>query len=155
MKIWCVDSAVYYTTHSQLFLTKEEAQNEYDQHTHGYCKMYQVEDIWHWCARNFQRVVNEIVALRDNGDGYTLIYNLVNELRETAEHCDVENFSADMIIAREPVDCDDDRVYALGVAWFYENKLRHMQFLLNGLDYPFEHTPLYKKGWERNEPSNG
>ena len=65
MKIWCVEwSGLSHNIYNELFFTKSEAQAAYDRRCHPdcYCKMYQVEDIWRWCARNFQEVLTEIIG---------------------------------------------------------------------------------------------
>lgn len=155
MKIWCVDySGLSHNVYSSLFFTKEEAELQMDAlpKTGCYKKMYQVEDIWHWCARNFKRVVNEIVAERDSGDDFHYVYGLVEELRATAEHCGIEQFNADLVWIDNSYDRHlDDCV--LSVAWFYNDKLEHMMFKLEGCDSPVGRVPLYKRGWE-NETKN-
>ena len=151
MKIWCVDHAgLSPRISSDVFLTKEEAQAAYDKYDIDgfYRKMYQIEDIWHWCARHFKQVVNEIVASRDSGEGYHYIYNLVEELRKTAEHCGVEKFSFDLIWADMSWDRDYD-VCFLTLAWSQYGKLEHMYFKLNGCDKPYEYFPMYERGWEQ------
>lgn len=153
MKIWCVSyySGLGYNDSSRLFLTKEEAQNfYYNLHSSCECKMFQTTDIWHWCARHFRRVVNEIVALRDSGDNFTYIYGLVEELRETAKHCGIKEFCADLVWGDVSWEKDSDTCF-LSVAWYYDNKLEHMMFKMEGIDHPFKHTPLYKRGWEKHE----
>ena len=68
MKIWCVDHALTWNIHSDVYFTKEEAQERYDHYSSfkdAYVKMYQVEDIWHWCGRHFEKVVNEVIAFCD------------------------------------------------------------------------------------------
>ena len=49
MKIWCFDHAsLSYHIHSDLYFSKEEAQERYDAYNFdgAYRKLYQVEDIW-------------------------------------------------------------------------------------------------------------
>ena len=150
MKIWCVDHAgLSWNIRSDLYFTKEEAQAAYDKYDIDgfYRKMYMVEDIWGWCARNFRRVVNEIVALRDSGDNFHYIYGLVEELRETAAHCGVEQFSADLVWGDVSWETEWDTCF-MSVAWYHDGKLEHMNFLLNGIDHPWKYPALYKRGWE-------
>lgn len=150
MKIWCVDHAgLNPRISSDLYFSKEEAQAAYDKYNIDgfYRKMYMVEDIWHWCARNFKRVANEIVARRDSGDGFTYIYGLVEELRNTAAHCEVEKFSADLIWADTSWEKDHD-VCFLTMAWVQYGKMEHIYFRLNGCDVPWNFKPIYEREWE-------
>ena len=70
MKIWCVDHAgLSFNTYSELFFTKEEAQDRYDSLYAGpgsYRKMYQVSDIWGWCGRHFDEVILEDIQMQNN-----------------------------------------------------------------------------------------
>ena len=128
MKIWCVDHAgLTFNIYSDLFFTKEEAQNFYDSLYAGpgsYRKMYQVEDIWGWCGRHFDQVILEVLASRDSGDDFIFVHGLVAELKEAAAHCGLEQFSADACWSDEA----DNRVtdtFVLSVAWTSEGKLFH------------------------------
>lgn len=147
MKIWCVDwSGLGWNIHSELFFNKYKAEECYEKHaSHGcYAKIRQVEDIWNWCARHFEYVVNEVLCSRDNGDGATLIYGMVEELREAAKHCGVDNFSADMILIREDFDspqCD----YALSIAWMSERKLIHRLYHIEGVDIPTNYPTIIER----------
>ena len=79
MKIWCVDHALTWNIHSEVYFTKEEAQERYDHYSSikdAYVKMYQVEDIWGWCGRHFDQVILEILNSRDNGDDSIYIYGI-------------------------------------------------------------------------------
>ena len=88
MKIWCVDHAgLGFNVYSELFFTKEEAQDRYDSLYAGpgsYRKMYQVNDIWGWCGRHFNEVIIEILASRDTGDDSTYIFGLRDEIIEAS-----------------------------------------------------------------------
>lgn len=135
MKIWCVDySALSWHISSDLYLTKEEAQCRYDSLSDNcYRKMYQVEDIWGWCARNFCRVVEEIVASRDSGDGFYYVRDLDDELRAVAAHCKVEEFDVSVMCAES----GNDKLlkpYFISVAWYHDGELGHMTFGFEGLD---------------------
>ena len=147
MKIWCVDwSALSHSIHSELFFTLYEAENFYDSLFCGcYRKMYQVEDIWGWCARHFERVITEIVTSRDSGDDFTYIWGMVNEIKEAAAHCGLTDFVADMVIARDAYDCDDTNTYVLTVAWFYNGKLHHYLDKFEGLDCQYDCPTLVEK----------
>ena len=88
MKIWCFDHAsLSYHIHSDLYFSKEEAQERYDAYNFNgaYRKLYQVEDIWGWCGRHFNEVIIEILASRDVGDGSIHIFGLRDEIVEAAE----------------------------------------------------------------------
>ena len=121
MKIWCVDhAALSWNIRSDIYFTKKEAQAEYDKYDIDgfYRKMYQVEDIWGWCARNFDQVVLEVLVSRDTGDDSTYIYGLVDELREAAAHCKLEHFCIEGFWVNR-------YEFALNIAWFHEGQL-HM-----------------------------
>lgn len=148
MKIWCVDHALTWSIHSEVYFTKEEAQERYDHYSSikdAYVKMYQVEDIWGWCARNFEKVLYEIITSRDSGEDFTYIWGMVNEIKEAAEHCGVENFSADMIIAHD--DCYDPEytVYVLSVAWFQDGKMFHQMYKFYGIDTPYNYPTIVER----------
>lgn len=127
MKIWCVDySGLSHMIDSTLFFTKAEAQNRYDTLPNADCykKMYQVEDIWGWCGRNFDQVIHEVLASRDSGDDFIFVHGLIEELKDAAAHCGLEQFSADACWSDEA----DNRVtdtFVLSVAWVSEGKLFH------------------------------
>ena len=121
MKIWCVDHAgLSWNIRSDLYFTKEEAQAQYDKYDIDgfYRKMYQVEDIWGWCARNFDKVIIEVLVSRDDGDEAIYIYGLIDELREAAAHCKLEHFRIEGFWL-SPYE------FALNIAWFHEGQL-HM-----------------------------
>ena len=148
MKIWCVDYAgLSHMVHSTLFFTKTEAENHYDALPNFGCykKMYQVEDIWGWCGRHFDKVLYEIITSRDSGDDYTYIWGMVNEIKEAAEHCGVENFSADMIIAHDGGYDPEYTVYVLSVAWFQDGKMHHQMYKFYGLDIPYNYPTIMER----------
>ncbi len=128
MKIWCVDHAgLVFNIYSELFFTKEEAQNRYDSLYAGpgsYRKMYQVNDIWGWCGRHFDEVILEVLNSRDSGDDFIFVHGLVEELKEAAAHCGLEQFSADACWQTEFPDKVTDQ-FVLSVAWISEGKLFH------------------------------
>lgn len=123
MKIWCVDHAgLDFNVYSELFFTKEEAQDYYNSLEYlsitNYRKMYQVEDIWGWCGRHFDEVIIEILASRDTGDDSTYTFGLRDEIVEAAEHCGLEQCN---------VECFWVNRYelVLSVAWIGEGELKH------------------------------
>lgn len=149
MKIWCVDYAgLSYHISSHLFFDKMEAENFYESRNHcgNYVKMYQVEDIWGWCARNFQKVVNEVVAFRDNGDNFTSVYGMVEELKEAARHCGVEQYD----ISAFWLDHDDQ--FVLTVAWFHDGKLHQYTDCFYGLANVYNYPTIVERRskWEKN-----
>lgn len=141
MKIWCVDYAgLSYHVSSHLFFTKEEAEDFYESRNHcgNYVKMYQVEDIQGWCGRHFDRVVGEVVASRDNGDNYTYIYGLADELREAAAHCKLEQFNVDAFWT-------SDYTFVLSVAWVSEGKLYHYTDQLDAIDGQYNYPTIVER----------
>ena len=142
MKIWCVDYAgLSYHISSHLFFDKMEAENFYESRNHcgNYVKMYQVEDIWGWCARNFQKVVNEVIAFRDNGDNFTSVYGMVEELKEAARHCGVEQYD----ISAFWLDHDDQ--FVLTVAWFHDGKLHQYTDCFYGLANVYNYPTIVER----------
>ena len=147
MKIWCFDHAsLSYHIHSDLYFSKEEAQERYDAYNFdgAYRKLYQVEDIWGWCGRHFNEVVLEVLASRDTGDGATYIYGLVNELKEAAAHCKLEHFSVDAFWINQYEFC-------LSVAWFHDGKLHHSTYHLDASDKFYEYPTIVERRskWEK------
>lgn len=136
MKIWCVDHALTWSIHSDVYFTKEEAQERYDHYSSikdAYVKMYQVEDIWGWCGRHFNEVILEVLNSRDTGDDAIYIFGLVNELKEAAEHCKLEHFRIEGFWV-------NDHEFALNIAWFHEGQLhmdtRHFDASDKFYEYP-------------------
>ena len=148
MKIWCVDHAgLSFNIYSELFFTKEEAQNRYDSLYAGpgsYRKMYQVTDIWGWCGRHFDEVILEVLNSRDDGDDSIYIFGLVNELREAAEHCKLEHFSIDGFWVNRYEFC-------LSVAWFHDGKLHHSTRHFDANDKFYEYPTIVERRskWEK------
>lgn len=142
MKIWCVDYAgLSYHISSHLFFDKMEAEDFYESRNHcgNYVKMYQVEDIWGWCARNFQKIVNEVIASRDNGDDFTSVYGMVEELKEAAQHCGVEHYD----ISAFWLDHDDQ--FVLTVAWFHDGKLHQYTDCFYGLANVYNYPSIVER----------
>lgn len=141
MKIWCVDhSGVSSHIYSSLFFTKQEAQAAYDNlcSPNSYCKMYQVEDIWRWCARNFNEVISEVLASRDDGNGKIYIYNMCNEIKEAALHCGVFQCSVDGFWT-------DEQGFVLSVAWYYDGKLNHRTWHFDARDDFYEYPTIVER----------
>lgn len=154
MKIWCVEYAgMNSIINRKLFFTKAEAENFYDYYGFegAYHKMYQVEDIWHWCARHFNEVLHEIITSRDSGDDFTYIWGMVDEIKAALEWCDIEDFTADMIVAHENEYDPEYTVYVLSVAWFYEGKMHHYMDKFYGLDVRYEYPTIIERRtkWEK------
>ena len=141
MKIWCFDHAsLSYNIHSDLYFSKEEAQERYDAYNFdgAYRKLYQVEDIWGWCARNFDKVVDEIISSRDDGDDHVYIYNMCNEIKEAAAHCKLEHFSVDGFWVNRYEFC-------LSVAWFHDGKLHHSTRHFDASDKFYEYPAIVER----------
>lgn len=148
MKIWCVDYAGFSPSiSSRLFFTKEEAE-DFDKawsFDGAYHKLYQVEDIWDWCASNFDKVVNEIISSRDDGDGSTFIYGMVNEIKEAAEYCGVEQFNVNGFWTK------GDEQFVLSVCWCHDGKLHHYTDWFYGIDAPYNYPTIVERRskWEK------
>ena len=147
MKIWCFDHAsLSYHIHSDLYFSKEEAQERYDAYNFdgAYRKLYQVEDIWGWCARHFDEVILEVLNSRDDDDDSIYIFGLVNELREAAEHCKLEHFSVDGFWVNRYEFC-------LSVAWFHDGKLHHSTRHFDADDRMYNYPTIVERRskWEK------
>lgn len=141
MKIWCVDHALTWSIHSDVYFTKEEAQERYDHYSSlkdVYVKMYQVEDIWGWCGRHFDKVILEVLSSRDTGDGAIYIFGLVNELKEAAVHCKLEHFSVDGFWVNE-------QEFVLSIAWMSEGKLNHRTHHFDASDKFYEYPTIVER----------
>lgn len=141
MKIWCVDySGLSHNIYSSLFFTKAEAELQMDAlpKTGCYKKMYQVEDIWGWCGRNFNEVIHEVIKSRDNGDDSIYIYGLVNELKEAAAHCGLEQFSVDAFWLNR-------YEFLLSVAWMSNGALHHNTRKFNAVDDRYEYPTIVER----------
>ena len=141
MKIWCVDYAgLSHMVHSTLFFTKAEAELQMDALPNSGCykKMYQVEDIWGWCGRHFDEVILEVLNSRDDGDDSIYIYGLVNELREAAAHCKLEQFSVEgfWLGAYE---------FCLSLAWVSDGKLYHHTRTFEATDKVYKYPTIVER----------
>lgn len=150
MKIWCVDYAGSIPRiNSRLFFNKREAE-DFDKSWSfdgAYHKMYQVEDIWGWCGRNFNEILREIIHSRYTyDDNSCYIYNMCNEIKEAAEHCDLKQFSVDGFWV-------DGEQFIVSVAWVSEDKLHHITHKVHGLDKPYHYPTIVERRskWEVTE----
>ena len=148
MKIWCVDHAgLGFNVYSELFFTKEEAQDRYDSLYAGpgsYRKMYQVEDIWGWCGRHFNEVIIEILASRDTGDDSTYIFGLRDEIIEAAEHCGLKQCSVECFWINR-------YEFVLSVAWISEGELKHQTRYFRADDKAYKYPTIVERRskWEK------
>ena len=142
MKIWCVDHAgLSFNIYSELFFTKEEAQDRYDSLYAGpgsYRKMYQVEDIWGWCGRHFNEVIIEILASRDTGDDSTYIFGLRDEIVEAAEHCGLKQCSVECFWINR-------YEFVLSVAWISEGELKHQTRYFRADDKAYKYPTIVER----------
>jgi hypothetical protein len=142
MKIWCVDHAgMSFSIYSDLFFTKEEAQDRYDSLYAGpgsYRKMYQVEDIWGWCGRHFDQVIIEILASRDTGDDSTYIFGLRDEIVEAAEHCGLKQCSVECFWMNR-------YEFVLSVAWISEGELKHQTRYFRADDKAYKYPTIVER----------
>ena len=148
MKIWCVDHAgLGFNVYSELFFTKEEAQDRYDSLYAGpgsYRKMYQVNDIWGWCGRHFNEVIIEILASRDTGDDATYIFGLRDEIIEAAEHCGLKQCSVECFWINR-------YEFVLSVAWISEGELKHQTRYFQADDKVYKYPTIVERRskWEK------
>ena len=154
MKIWCVDHAgLSWNIRSDLYFTKHEAEEKYNQYAAidgFYVKMYQVDDIWGWCARNFDKVIHEVLVSRDSGDDFIFVHGLIEELKEAAAHCGLEQFSADACWQTELPDKATDQ-FVLSVAWISEGKLFHRIHRFEALGAWYKNSTIVERRskWEK------
>lgn len=143
MKIWCVDhSGLDFNVYSELFFTKEEAQDRYDSLEHlsitSYRKMYQVEDIWGWCGRHFDQVIVEILASRDTGDDSIYIFGLRNEILEAAEHCGLKQYDVECFWVNR-------YEFVLSVAWNSEDGLKLQTRHFQASDKAYKYSTIVER----------
>ena len=141
MKIWCVDySGLGHTISGTLFFTKAEAELQMDALPNFGCykKMYQVEDIWGWCGRHFNEVINEVLASRDDGNDRIYIFGLCLELKEAAKHCKLSHSSVDGFWVNE-------NEFVLSVAWMSESNLYHRTWHFDARDDFYEYPTIVER----------
>lgn len=134
MKIWCVDhSGLSWNIHSDLYFTKEEAQAAYNKYDMDgfYRKMYQVEDIWGWCARHFEHIIER--ELEDCGlsTGIVDVNRFIQKIREAAVEVGVCEISVKAILTREGFD-DDISDFTVSIAWYQDHKMFHKMYAFEG-----------------------
>lgn len=63
MKVWAVNTPNTFSgmTHTSLFINKEDAEAKYNAFKSRGATMGQVEDIWDFCARNFDEIVMNVI----------------------------------------------------------------------------------------------
>lgn len=141
MKIWSFDHAsLSYHIHSDLYFSKEEAQERYDAYNFdgAYRKLYQVEDIWGWCGRHFNQIVVEVLSSRDDGNNAIYVFGLVKELNEAAEHCKLKMYNVDGFYVNE-------NEFVLSVAWVSEDKLIHRTFYFDARDDFYDYPTIVER----------
>lgn len=131
MKIWCVDYSGTFDSHmhSVLFLSEEEAKEWYEKFTYDgvYRKMYQVEDIWGFAARNFEQVIINLITAHTDDEGNTHIWNeegesLEEKIAKLAKQLDIQQFSYERWLTFDNPGID---IYAFSAAWVHEGELHH------------------------------
>ena len=129
MKLWNVDWATAFSSHiySELFFTEREADEFIENKNVSYTKKYQVEDIWHFTARNFERVISGIIEKRTSDDGNVSIWDdedvsIDEEIEAMAEELGIEQFSCERW---ETFGNPGISVYAFSAAWVYNGELHH------------------------------
>ena len=147
MKIWCIDySGMSSHIYSELFFTKLEAQAAFENHNlpNTYCKMYQVEDIWGWCGRNFDQVIHEILSSRDTGDDSTYIFGLRDEIIEAAKHCGLKQCSVECYWINR-------YEFVLSVAWISDGSLKHQTRYFRADDKAYKYPTIVERRtkWEK------
>ena len=130
MKLWNVEWATAFSSHtySELFFTEREADEFIEEHCAApYVKKYQVEDIWHFAARNFERVISDIIEKRTSDDGNVSIWDdedisIDEEIETLAEELGIKQFSCERW---ETFGNPGISVYAFSAAWVYNGELYH------------------------------
>lgn len=130
MKLWNVDWTSAFSNHvySELFFTEREADEFMEDHAGAsYIKKYQVEDIWHFAARNFERVIIDVIANRVSEDGNVSIWNdedvsIEEEIEALAEEFGIKQFSCERW---ETFGNPGISIYAFSAAWVYNGEFHH------------------------------
>lgn len=130
MKLWNVEWFTAFSSHiySELFFTEREADEFIEERcAASYAKKYQVEDIWHFAARNFERVISDIIEKRTSDDGNVSIWNdedvsIDEEIEALAGELGIKQFSCERWETFENPGID---VYAFSAAWVYDGELHH------------------------------
>ena len=129
MKIWCVDWATAFSSHtySELFFTECEADNFMENKGASYIKKYRVEDIWGFAARNFKQLIDNVIENRTSDDGNVRIWNdedvsIDEEIKTLAEEVGIKQFSCERW---ETFENPGISIYAFSAAWVYDGELHH------------------------------
>ena len=140
MKLWCVNYATYfsYHTHSEIFLREEDARKFYNSRPENcYRSISPVSDIWNWCARNFEEVLDFIVSqhfvCEDNcGEG---VYNISTLEQDIVDEMTEDGIGVRSVILKKTRESFDDSVndYSLSVAWMYDDYLHHKLYTFEGV----------------------
>lgn len=129
MKLWNVEWATAFSSHtySELFFTEREADEFMEHKGVPYVKKYQVEDIWHFAARNFERVISDTIENRTSDDGSVSIWNdedisIDEEIEALAGELGIKQFSCERW---ETFENPGISVYAFSAAWVYNGEFHH------------------------------
>ena len=140
MKLWCVNYATpfSYHTHSEIFLREEDARKFYNSRPENrYRSISPVSDIWNWCARNFEEVLNLIMDQHLVGEDNSgeEIYNVTTLVQDIANEMTEDGITERSVILKKTRSSFDDNVndYSLSVAWVYDNYLHHKMFTFEGV----------------------
>lgn len=140
MKLWCVNYTTYfsYHTHSEIFLREEDARKFYNSRPENrYRSISPVTDIWNWCARNFEEVLNLIMDQHIVGEDNSgeEVYNVTTLVQDIANEMLEDGIKEPSIILKKTRSSYDDKLndYSLSVAWVYDNYLYHKMFTFEGV----------------------
>ena len=140
MKLWCVNYTTYfsYHTHSEIFLREEDARKFYNSRPENrYRSISPVTDIWNWCARNFEEVLNLIMDQHIIGEDNSgeEIYNITTLVQDIVNEMTEDGIKEPSIILKKTRDGfgDNPNDYSLSVAWVYDNYLYHKMFTFEGV----------------------
>lgn len=140
MKLWCVNYATCfsYHTYSKLFLREEEAQKFYNSCPENcYHSIGRVTDIWNWCARNFEEVLDLIMSkhfvCEDNCG--KAVYNVSTLVQDIVDEMTEDGISVRSVILEKTRESFDDNInnYSLSVAWVYDDYLHNKLHTLKGV----------------------
>lgn len=140
MKLWCVNYSTPFSYHTQsgLFLREETARKFYESRPENcYRSISPVSDIWNWCARNFEEVLNLIMDQHLVGEDNSgeEVYNISTLVQDIADEMIEDGIKDPSIILKKTRDGfgDSPNDYSLSVAWVYDNYLYHKMFTFEGV----------------------
>lgn len=140
MKLWCVNYATYfsYHTHSEIFLREEDARKFYNSRPENcYRSISPVSDIWNWCARNFEEVLDFIMSQHLVGEDNCgeEIYNISTLVQDIVDEMTEDGIGVRSVILKKTRESFDDNVndYSLSVAWMYDDYLYHKLYTFEGV----------------------